>query len=156
MRKAFTLLELMITVAVLGIMVFSASFYIDTESMNKDNVKLNLQSHFNLITATIFQCKNLSNMFPVQADGSLASDTLVSSLECNTSTPYLLTMIPQPVSEFTPYTATQTGTEFYFSTQTTFENDKEVLEDLNSTYSTTQYELNTTGTTTTLKFYLSR
>lgn len=162
MRKAFSLLELFITVALTGAITFIAVSIINTQYLSIESIKLELKSHFNLITATILQCKEYSNMMPIQSDGSLASDTLLDSLECNTTTPYPLdggkgSFIPTPLQLFTPYTATQTGSEFYFATTTQFDSYQyEALKELNTTYSPNQYELTDDGTTANLKFYLSR
>ena len=99
---------------------------------------------------------------PVENNTTLANGILVSALECNTTTPYQLdggkgVFIPPAITGFTDYNATESGTEFYFSTTTTIDStNDEVLQDLNSSYSTNQYELTYDATTATLKFYLSR
>ena len=136
--------------------------YLNTTTLSKQNTKTQLQSHFNLITASILQCKELSSVMPIQTNGSLADDTLLTALDCNTSTPYALdggkdSFIPPPLSGFTPYTAKQTNNEFYFSTSTAINsNNDEVLQELQNNYSVKQYELTRDATDATLKFYLSR
>jgi len=162
MRQAFSLLEIFIAIALSGVMAYTASFFLDTKSISKQNIKTQLQSQFNIITSVILQCKEYSNIFPLQSNGSLASSTLLNTLECNTTTPYLLdggkgSFIPPPLDNFTDYTATQTGTEFYFSTTTPINSvNDEVLIDLNSTYSPNQYSLTYNATTAFINFYLSR
>jgi hypothetical protein len=162
LRKAFSLIEIFIAIALSGVMAFTAFFYLDTDTISKDNIKTQLQSHFNIITSVILQCKEYSNIFPIQSDGSLASSTLLNTLECNTTTPYLLdggkgSFIPPALDNFTQYTATQTGTEFYFSTTTAINSvNDEILLELNTTYSPNQYELTYDATTAFLTFYLSR
>lgn len=162
MRKAFSLLELFVTIALTGAITFIATNLINTKYLSKESIKLEIKSHLNLITATILQCKEYSGMMPIQENGSLASDTLVSSLECNTTTPYPLdggkgSFIPVAPDLFTAYKATQNLNEFYFSTTAQLNTyQSEVLEDLNATYSPNQYELTDDGTTATLNFYLSR
>jgi len=139
----------------------SVSYY-DTSTISKQNIKSELQSHLKIITATILQCKELSGIMPLQNDGSLANDTALDTLECNTTTTYKLdggkgSFIPRALKGFTTYKATQNGDEFYFYTTTqigSYQND--VLEDLNNTYSTNQYELSDDATDTTMKFYLSK
>ena len=143
-------------------MALFAFNYLNTKTLSKENIKLELQSHFNIITATILQCKEYSNIMPIQSDGSEASNTLLNTLDCNTTTPYSLdggkgSFIPLPLNDFTDYTATQNASEFYFSTTTSINSySDEVLQDLQNTYSSNQYELTSNATTTTLKFYLSR
>ena len=143
-------------------MVILSFSYLNVSTLSKQNIKTELQSHFNIITATILQCKELSNAMPIQNDGSLASATLLNTLECNTSTPYLLdggkgSFIPKPVNTFTAYTATQNASEFYFSTTTTINSySDEVLQELQSNYSANQYELTYDASTAYLRFYLSR
>ncbi len=143
-------------------MALFAFNYLNTKTLSKENIKLELQSHFNIITATILQCKEYSNIMPIQSDGSEASNTLLNTLDCNTTTPYSLdggkgSFIPLPLNDFTDYRATQNANEFYFSTTTTINSyNDEVLQELTSRYSTNQYELSSDATTTTLKFYLSR
>lgn len=162
MRQAFTLFELMISIVLAGAMVIFAVSFLDTSTLSKENIKSQLQSHFSLISAASFQCKELSGAMPVENNTTLANGTLVSSLECNTSTPYQLDggkgiFIPPAISGFTDYNATQNGTEFYFSTSTTINSTNDnALKDLNSSYSTNQYVLSYDATTATLKFYLSR
>jgi prepilin-type N-terminal cleavage/methylation domain-containing protein len=161
LKKAFSLIELLLTITLAGVMVILSFNYLNISTLSKQNTKIEFQSHLNIITATILQCKELSNMMPIQSGGSLASTTPLDTLECNTSIPYLLdggkgSFIPEPLTGFTNYTATQLGTQFYFTTTTAFSsNNYEVLQELNSTYSTQQYELTNNGTTATLNFYLS-
>ena len=137
--------------------------YFDATTLSKQNTKTQLQSHFNLITASILQCKELSNAMPIRSDGfTLANDTLLDTLECNTSTRYKLdggkgSFIPTPLNKFTAYKATQVINEFYFTTTTDkVSNNYEVLQELKNNFSSQQYELSDDGTTATLKFYLSR
>ena len=106
MRKAFSLLELLISIALAGLMAYATSFYLDTASITKQNIKTQLQSHFNIITSVILQCKEYSNIYPIQSGGALASDTLLNTLECNTTAPYQLdggkgSFIPIEPSNFT-------------------------------------------------------
>ena len=162
MRRAFSLLESLAAVALTGAIALFSMTYINTKYVSQESIKLELQAHINLITSTILQCKEYSQIMPVQSDGSLASDTLLDSLECNTTTPYPLdggkgSFIPSALSQFTPYKATQNGDEFYFSTSTKVDSYQyEALQELNSTYSTQQYELDVNSTDASLKFYLSR
>jgi len=162
LRKAFSLLELLIAIALAGVVAYTTSFYLDTKSITKQNIKTQLQSHFNIITSVILQCKEYSNIYPVQSGGSIASDTLLNTLECNTTTPYQLdggkgSFIPIKLSNFTSYKATQNGSEFYFSTTTPINStNDEVLIELNSTFSSNQYELTHDANTAYLNFYLSR
>jgi len=162
MRQAFSLLELLLAIALSGVMAMLTVFYLDTDNISKENIELELQSHFNIITPTILQCKDLTNIMPIQSNGSLASDTLLNTLECNTSTPYLIdggkgAFIPKPLVLFSDYTATQNASEFYFSTSTELNSvSDDALQELVSDYSANQYELTSDATTTTLKFYLSR
>jgi len=162
MKKAFSLLELFIVIALVGFMAIFSSNFIDITSLSKSNIKTEFQSHFNIISSAILYCKELSDSFPIQNNGSLASDTLLTVLECNTSTPYLLdggkgSFIPPPVDGTTAYTARQTGTEFYFSTTAVLDSrNDEVLQELNASYSSNQFELTYDATTAYMKFYLSR
>jgi len=162
MRKAFSLIELLITVALAGAMAIFISSFIDIDTLSKDNIKTQLQSHLNIISSSILQCKELSNVMPIDSDGSLANNTLLNSLECNTTTPYPLdggkgSFIPPALSDFTSYTATEIGSEFYISTTTPITSrNYDVLKDLNTTYSSQQYVLTDDTTTATLNFYLSR
>lgn len=162
MRQAFSLLELLVAIALAGTMATFTFTYLDTTTLTKESTKAQLQSHFSTISAAIFQCKELSNAMPVENNTTLANGILVSALECNTTTPYQLdggkgVFIPPAITGFTDYNATESGTEFYFSTTTTIDStNDEVLQDLNSSYSTNQYELTYDATTATLKFYLSR
>ncbi|MCF6309142.1 MAG: prepilin-type N-terminal cleavage/methylation domain-containing protein [Sulfurimonas sp.] len=163
MRKAFSLIELLITVALAGAMaIFTLNYYIDTSTISKENIKTELQSHFNILSAAILQCKELSNAMPINNNLTLANNTLIKQLDCNTSTPYALDggkgyFMPVIINGFTDYKATQNGTEFYISTTAKINsNNDEVLQDLNSSYSTNQYVLTHDATTAYLNFYISR
>ena len=135
--------------------------YYNTSTISKQNIKSELQSHLEIITATIFQCKELSNAMPIQDDGSLADDTLLNTLECNTTTTYKIDgqrggFIPKALKDFSEYKATQNDNEFYFYTTTKLGSyNDDVLVELNSTYSSSQYELSDDGVDRTMKFYLS-
>lgn len=162
MKKAFSLLELIVAIALAGVIALLSTNFINFSTISKINIKSELQSHFNIISATILQCKELSNLMPLQTDGSPANDTLLNTLECNTTTPYTLdggrgSFIPKALSGFTEYKATQNGNNFYFSTTTALDsNNYEVLQELNSSYSSNQYELTNDATTAYLNFYISR
>ena len=162
MKKAFSMIELLAVITLMGVMTALAFNYMDIETSSKDNIKTKFQAQLNLVTATIFQCKELSNAMPIDANGSLANNSTLSSMECNTTTPYALNgghggFIPTAVTGFSNFNATQNGSEFYISTTTDANsyNDK-VLQELNSTYSTQQYVLTHDTTTAYLNFYLSR
>lgn len=162
MKKAFSVIELAVVITLMGVMAILSVNYLNVNTLSKENTKTQLKSHINLITASILQCKDLSNAMPIQNDGSLANATLLNVLECNTSTPYLLdggkgSFIPAPLQGFTSYSASQSGSEFYFSTSTPVNSaNAEVLKELEDDYSTNQYELTDDATTSSMKFYLSR
>ena len=139
----------------------SISYY-DTSTISKQNIKSELQSHLEIITATIFQCKELSGIMPIQNDGSLANDTKLNTLDCNTSNTYSIDgerggFIPPPLHGFTVYKAKQDNNEFYIWTSAKLDTyNDDVLIELNSTYSNSQYKLSDDGTDRTMKFYFSR
>lgn len=161
-KKAFTLLELSITVILTGLLATLGYYYVSTTSLKRSQYKTTLQSHFNLIESMVFQCKSLSEQMPNQVGGADAMDTNLTLLECNTSTPYLLNggrngFVPVPPTGFTAYTATEVGTAFYITT--TADNNStqdEALQKLAVNYTSIQAELNHSATTATFKFYLSR
>lgn len=134
--------------------------YYNFNTLTKLNIETQLNSQINLISATIFQCKNLSNQFPViDANTPLHVESALNTLECNTSTPYELDggnggFIPKELNGFSTWEALQNADEFYICTTATTLNSlqDEVLKDLNTTYSTTQYEYSNGK----MKFYLSR
>lgn len=162
MKKAFSLLELLLVIALSGVMALLSLNYLNTATLSKSIIKTELQSHFNLISSAILYCEELSGLMPLQSDGSLASDTLVSELECKSSTPYLLdggkgSFIPPAPTGMTAYKATQSGSSFYFSTTALLgSRNDEALQELQSSYSAQQYLLSHDATTATLYFYLSR
>lgn len=162
MKKAFTLIEIALTVFLAGVISAVGYFYLNTNSLKRSKYKTSIQSQINLIESMVFQCKSLSEQMPNQVGGADASDTNLTSLECNTSTPYQFDggrngFVPVPPNGFTAYTATETGTAFYITT--TAENNStqdEALISLALNYTTNQAELNHSATTATFKFYLSR
>ena len=162
MKRAFSLIELLLTIALSGVMVALLVNYINISTLSKQNIKTELQSHLNIISATILQCKDLSNTLPTQAGEIAANATLLSTLICNTSPSYALdgghgSFIPPPLNNFTPYSATQSGAIFYFTTTTPLNSaNYEVLQELQADYPLNQFELTNDGTTATFNFYLSR
>lgn len=161
-RKAFSLIELLVVITLIGVMAALSFSYLNISTISKQNIKSEFQSHINIITATILQCKDLSGSMPTQVGEVPANNTLLNTLICNTSPTYSLdgghgSFIPKPLSNFTTYTATQMGDIFYFTTSTPLNSPNyEVLQELQNSYSTNQYELTNDGTTATLNFYLSR
>jgi prepilin-type N-terminal cleavage/methylation domain-containing protein len=161
-KKAFTLVEIIITILLVGIMAALGYFYFDMSTMNRSKYVSILQSHFNVIEAMTFQCKSLSEQMPNQVGGADAADTNLTLLECNTSTPYAFNggrygFVPIPPIGFTAYTATELGTSFYVAT--TAENNStqdDAFKKLILNYTSQQADLNHSATTATFKFYLSR
>jgi prepilin-type N-terminal cleavage/methylation domain-containing protein len=162
LKKAFSLIELLVAVTLIGVMAILSFSYLNVATLSKQNIKTEFQSHLNIITATILQCKDLSNSMPTQALEVPANNTFLNTLVCNTTPTYSLdgshgAFIPKPMLNFTAYKATQIGNIFYFTTTTPLNSSNyEVLQDLQNIYSANQYELTNDGTTATLNFYLSR
>lgn len=161
--KAFTLIELAVTIFLAGLLGSLGYFYLNTSNFQKLHYETALQSHINLIESMVFQCKSLSEQFPKELNtSSVASNTLLTQLECNTSVPYALDggkngFVPFPPTGFSSYTATESGTIFYV--QTTAENNStqdEALKKLILSYTSTQATLEHNATSAIFKFYLSR
>lgn len=161
-KKAFTLVEVIIAVFLMGVMVALGYSYLNMSTMSRSKYLSILQSHFNAIEAMTFQCKSLSEQMPNQVGGADAADTNLTLLECNTSTPYAFDggrygFVPVSPTGFTAYTATESGTAFYVAT--TADNNStqdEALKKLILNYTSQQAELSHDGTTATFRFYLSR
>lgn len=163
LRKAFTLVELAITIFLAALLGSIGYFYLNTSTIKRTQYKTAVQSQINLIESMVFQCKSLSEQFPKELNTSTnASDTLLTELECNTSTPYAFDggkngFVPLPPTGFTPYRATESGSEFYILT--TADNNSiqdESLQKLILNYTSTQAVLDHNSTSATFKFYLSR
>lgn len=161
-KKAFTLVEILITILLVGVMAAFGYSYLNMSTMSRSKYVSILQSHFNVIESMTFQCKSLSEQMPNQVGGADAADTNLTLLECNTSTPYAFNggkygFVPVPPTGFSPYTATESGTVFYVTT--TAENNStqdEAFKKLILNYTSQQADLNHSATTATFKFYLSR
>lgn len=161
-QKAFTLIEVLLTIFLVGVISILGFYYLNTTHLKQAEYKTTLQSHFNLIESMVFQCKNLSEQMPKKIGGTNASDTNLSSLECNTSIPYNFDggrngFVPIPPAGFSPYTATESGTVFYI--MTTADNNStqdEALKSLILNYTSTQATLDHNVTSASFKFYLSR
>ena len=162
MKKAFSLLELLLAVALIGVMAAVSFSFLNVSTLSKEGVKTKFQSHLNIITAAVLQCKELSGSMPTGGGGVLASATLLNTLTCNTTTPYLLdggsgSFIPPALRDFTSFTATQIADVFFITTTTPKNSTNyEVLQELQNGYSLNQYDLTDDGTTATLNFYISR
>ncbi len=161
-RRAFTLIEVLLTIFLVGIISALGFFYISTTHLKQAEYKTALQSQLNLIESMVFQCKSLSEQMPNQVGGADASDTNLSALECNTSTPYNFDggrngFVPIPPAGFSAYTATESGTIFYI--MTTADNNSsqdEALKSLILNYTSVQATLDHNTTSASFKFYLSR
>jgi prepilin-type N-terminal cleavage/methylation domain-containing protein len=108
MKNAFSMIELLIAITLMGVMATLAFNYINIETISKENIKTEFQAQLNLITATILQCKELSNAMPIDANGSLANNSILSSMDCNTTTPYALNgghsgFIPATMRDFSAF-----------------------------------------------------
>ncbi|WP_245535152.1 hypothetical protein [Sulfuricurvum kujiense] len=117
----------------------------------------------NLIESMVFQCKSLSEQFPKELNASVdASNTLLTELECNTSTPYSLDggrngFVPVSPSGFNPYTATESGSAFYIMTSAENNSTQDkALKELILNYTSQQATLEHNLTSARFKFYLSR
>jgi len=161
--KAFTLIELAITIFLAGLLGGLGYFYFNTFTVKKLQYKTTIQSHINLIESMVFQCKSLSEQFPKELNTSTdASNSLLTELECNTTIPYSLNggrngFVPVPPSGFAPYRATKSGSQFYITTSA--ENNStqhEALQKLIVNYTSQQATLESNTTSATFKFYLSR
>lgn len=164
-KTAFTQVEVALTIFLVGLMGALSYYYINTTTMARIQYQSTLQSHFNLIESMIFQCKSLSNQFPRQITTSqLASNTLLTQLECNTTVPYSLNggrngFVPIPPTGFSAYQATESGTTFYVMTSADNNSTQDnAFKKLILNYNTQQATLdhNTTSGLATFKFYLSR
>ena len=163
LQKAFTLIEIAVTIFLAGLLGSLGYFYLNTSLLKKSQYKTTIQCHINLIESMAFQCKSISEQFPKELNSSInASNTLLSDLECNTSTPYVFDggkngFVPIPPTGFTPYRATESGSEFYIIT--TAENSSiqdEALQKLILNYTPKQAILDHNSTSAIFKFYLSR
>ena len=162
-RSAFTQIEIAMTVFLAGLMGALTYYYINLSTLNRSQYKSALQSHFNLIESMVFQCKSLSEQFPKELNSSTnASDTLLTELECNTSTPYSLNggkngFIPLPPTGFAQYKATETGSVFYVMTSADNNSTQDdALKSLILNYTSQQASLDHNATSAIFKFYLSR
>lgn len=162
-RKAFTLVELAITIFLAALLGSMGYFYLNTSTIKRSQYRTAVQSQVNLIESMVFQCKSLSEQFPKELNTSTnASNTLLTELECNTSTPYSFDggkngFVPLPPTGFTPYRATESGSTFYIVT--TAEKNSiqdEALQKLIVNYTSTQAVLEHNVTSATFKFYLAR
>ncbi|HLD23028.1 MAG TPA: hypothetical protein VJA83_03735 [Sulfuricurvum sp.] len=162
-RSAFTQIEIAMTVFLAGLMGALTYYYINLSTLNRSQYKSALQSHFNLIESMVFQCKSLSEQFPKELNSSTnASNTLLTELECNTSTPYSLNggkngFIPLPPTGFAPYKATETGSVFYVMTSADNNSTQDdALKSLILNYTSQQASLDHNASSAIFKFYLSR
>lgn len=161
-KKAFTLIEVALTIFLVGLMGALGYSYISTSSLLRSQYKTTLESQVNLIESMVFQCKSLSNQMPMQVGGAAALDTNLSLLECNTSVPYAFDggrngFVPIPPTGFSPYHATESGSVFYISISADNNSTQDAaLKKLAVNYTLTQATLDHNATSATFKFYLSR
>lgn len=161
-RQAFTIIEVAVAIFLAGLIGAVGYFYLNISYLKHSQYKTTLQSQINHIEAMVFQCKNLSEQMPNQSGGADALNTPLETLECNTSTPYSFdgsrySFVPIPPAGFTPYTATESGSDFFITTTT--ENNTtqdEALKSLIPLFTPTQANLNHNATHATFSFYLSR
>lgn len=162
-RKAFTLIEVIVTIGLMAIMATLGYFYFDVSTLNQSQYKSHLQSQVNLIESMVFQCKSLSEQFPKELNTSAnASNTLLSNLECNTTVPYAFNggkngFVPVPPSGFSAYRATEIGSAFFIMTSADNNSTQDkALKNLIRNYTSQQATLDHNATSAIFKFYLSR
>lgn len=162
-HRAFTLVEIALTIFLVGVLGAIGYYYFNLTTLNALRYKSTIESQINLIESMTFQCKSLSEQFPKELNGGTrASNTLLSDLECNTSTPYSFNggrngFVPLPPSGFSSYRATESGTAFYIltSAENNSTQDK-ALKKLIVNYTSQQATLDHNATSALFKFYLSR
>jgi prepilin-type N-terminal cleavage/methylation domain-containing protein len=161
-KKAFSLVELLVAIALSGVMAALFYNYVNYAYYKNQSLKTTIQTHFSSITAAILHCKSVSDLFATQAGGVEASDTPVSELECQSSPPFMLDgydafFMPKAPSGFDAYSATQSGNAFYIKTAVDANSDfTQALYDLNASYSSNQYELALQGGKLEATYYISR
>jgi len=162
-RKAFTLIEIALTIFLVGLIGTLTYYYINLSTINKIQYKSTIQSQMNLVESMVFQCKSLSEQFPKELNSSSSAfNTSLGELECNTSIPYSFDggrngFVPIPPGEFSPYTATESGSVFYISISADNNStEDEALKKLILNYTSQQATLEHNATSATFKFYLSR
>lgn len=162
-KKAFTQIEIALTVFLAGLMGALTYYYVNVSTMNRIQYQSTLQSHFNLLESMVFQCKSLSEQFPKDLNASTnATNTLLTQLDCNTSTPYALDggrngFVPVPSNGFSAYRATESGSIFYIMTSADNNStESKALEKLILNYTSRQATLEHNATSAIFKFYLSR
>jgi len=162
-KKAFTQIEVALTVFLAGLMGALTYYYVNVSTMNRIQYQSTLQSHFNLLESMVFQCKSLSEQFPKDLNTSTnAANTLLTQLDCNTSTPYSLDggrngFVPVPPNGFSTYRATESGSTFYVMTSADNNStESKALEKLILNYNSRQATLEYNATSAIFKFYLSR
>lgn len=162
-HSAFTLVEIALTIFLVGLLGTLSYYYLNLTTMNTLRYKSTLQSQMNLIESMAFQCKSLSEQFPKELDSSTnASNTLLSDLECNTSTPYSFDggrsgFVPIPPTGYNAYRATESGSIFYVATSAENNSTQDkALKKLVLYYTSQQASLEHNATSALFKFYLSR
>jgi len=162
-RNAFTQVEVALTIFLVGLMGALSYYYINTTTMARIQYQSTLQSHFNLVESMAFQCKSLSEQFPKELNTStLATNTLLTELECNTTTPYSLNggkngFVPVPPTGFSAYRATESGSTFYVMTSADNNSTQDnAFKKLILNYTSQQATLEHNATSAIFKFYLSR
>jgi len=162
-KKAFTQIEVALTVFLAGLMGALTYYYVNVSTMNRIQYQSTLQSHFNLLESMVFQCKSLSEQFPKDLNTSTnAANTLLTHLDCNTTTPYSLDggrngFVPVPPNGFSAYRATESGSIFYVMTSADNNStESKALEKLILNYTSRQATLEHNATSAIFKFYLSR
>ncbi|MGM0623794.1 MAG: type II secretion system protein, partial [Campylobacterota bacterium] len=90
MKKAFSLVELLVVIALSGVMATLFYNYANFGFYQQSALTTTLQTHLSSITQAALHCKNISDSLPTQMGGSEANDTPVYELECQSDPPYLL------------------------------------------------------------------
>jgi hypothetical protein len=138
-------------------------YYLNLSTLNSLSYKSTLQSQISLIESMTFQCKSLSEQFPKELDSNTqASNTLLTELECNTTTPYSFNggkngFVPIPPTGYSAYRATEAGSTFYVMTYTDNNSTQDdAFKKLIVNYNSQQASLEHNDTSAIFKFYLSR
>jgi type II secretory pathway pseudopilin PulG len=125
-KKSFSLIEILIVIAVISAMAIFTKSYISTDSIFQvKNITL-LKSQVVTLTTMLLKCKSKSSQFP-KYNGTNSNDNLFSLLQCPTSPPYDIVssdslFSTQEVDNLSSWYATENTAQFVVYVKTTNNN----------------------------------
>jgi hypothetical protein len=89
LKRAFSVVELLLVIAVISAMAFLSKKYINIDLISETKITTTIKSQIVSISTILLKCKSQSNKFP-KYNGNDANDNELTNMKCQTTNPYYI------------------------------------------------------------------